>query len=228
MNILIFAPHPDDEVLGCGGIIAKHTEYGDDVSVCVVTSPQKPIYNNQLAIKNEWPHILYPEIQKSHELLGIKHTIFLQFPAAALEAVPRHKLNEEIYKVIRTERPEIVYIPHFGDMQKDHALVSEAVMVAVRPRGDQVVHKVYAYETLSETEWNIPHVSNVFLPNVFVDITDYLKKKKAAMECYGSQLRPFPDPRSLEAIDALAKVRGSAAGVWAAEAFSLIREYDLL
>lgn len=213
--------------LDVGGVIIKYVERGDDVTVCIVTSGKRPIYDDSLVMKNNWPHALYPEIKKCHELLGIKNTIFLKFPAAALETVPRHELNKQISSVIEKERPEVVYIPHFGDMQRDHALVSEAVMVAVRPKGDHIVRKVYAYETLSETEWNIPHVRNVFLPNSFVEITECLQKKKAAMRCYQSQLYPFPNPRSIEAIEVLAKMRGSSMNVEAAEAFMLIREYDL-
>lgn len=226
MNVLIFAPHPDDEVLGCGGVMAKYASQGDDVTVCVVTSGQPPIFDNSTAIANGWPHTLYPEIQKSHEVLHVKETVFLQCPAADLESVPRYKLNGMVNDLVQRVKPEVVYIPHFGDMQKDHKLVSDAVMVAVRPRGKHRVRKVYSYETLSETEWNIPHVANVFIPNTYVDITPYFKDKLAAMECYQSQLAPFPEARSLEAVEALAKLRGSTMRSKYSEAFVLIRDYD--
>lgn len=225
MNILVFAPHPDDEILGCGGVIAKYTQNGDNVTVCVVTSGQPPIFDNTVAKTNGWPHNIYPEIMKSHELLNVKETVFLEYPAAALEDIPRYKLNGRVNDLIQRVKPEIVFIPHFGDMQKDHTLVSEAVMVAVRPRGTHRVKKVYSYECLSETEWNIPHVSNLFIPNTFVDITDVFERKLEAMSCYQSQLAPFPEARSLEAVEALAKLRGSTMGVKRAEAFMLIREY---
>ena len=227
MNLLVFAPHPDDEVLGCGGTMARYAERGDDITVCIVTSGQPPVFDDDVIKENGWPHTLYPEIKKSHQLLNVKETVFLQCPAADLESVPRYRLNALISEVVQKAQPEIVFVPHFGDMQKDHALVSEAVMVAVRPKGSSIVRKVYAYETLSETEWNIPHVSNAFLPNTFVEITTQLQKKLSAMECYQSQLSPFPNPRSLEAVEALAKLRGSNMGGNAAEAFTLIREYDL-
>ena len=224
-RILVFAPHPDDEFLGCGGTMARYIAEGGDVSVCYVTSGQPPIYDNSAAVKNGWPHTLYPEIMESKKTLGIRDIFFLEFPAVDVESIPRYRFNQKIQELINSLKPDTVFMPHFGDMQKDHTFVTESIMVAVRPKGDHSVKIVYAYETLSETEWNIPHVKNVFLPNVFVDITNYLAIKKKAMSCYQSQLGEFPNPRSLEAVEALAKLRGSTMGVKAAEAFYLVREY---
>lgn len=225
MNILVFAPHPDDEVLGCGGAIARYVAEGNQVYVCVVTSALPPIYDNSKAVKNGWPHMIYPEIMKAHKLLKIKETFFLQFPTVQLETVPRYKINGKINDLMQMIKPEIVFIPHFGDMQKDHGITSESVMVAVRPKYENNVRYVYSYETLSETEWNIPHASNVFIPNTFIDISDYLDKKLDAMSCFTSQLSKFPNPRSLQAVESLARLRGTTMGTNAAEAFSLIREY---
>lgn len=225
MKILIFAPHPDDEILGCGGTIARYIDEGAEVTVCVVTSGQLPVFDNSLAVKNGWPHTLYPEIKQSHELLGIKETIFLQLPCVLLEQEPRHIVNGKINQVVQQVKPDVVFTPHFGDMQKDHLITAEAIMVAMRPKYTHTVRYVYSYETLSETEWNIPHVANTFIPNTYVDISDYLQKKIEAMSCYQSQLGEFPDPRSLVAVEALAKLRGSTMNAKAAEAFMLIREY---
>ena len=225
MKVLVFAPHPDDEILGCGGTITKYIAEGAEVTVCVVTSGQPPVYDNSVAVENGWPHNLYPEIKKSHEILGIKETVFLQLPCVLLEREPRNIVNGKIFDVVQKVKPDVIFIPHFGDMQKDHTIVSEAVMVAVRPKYEHRVQYVYAYECLSETEWNIPHASNCFIPNVFVDISEFMGKKLSAMECYQSQLGDFPDPRSLEAVEALAKLRGSTMNAKAAEAFMLIREY---
>ena len=191
-----------------------------------MTNAFPPIGDNSKAIKNGWPINLYPEVIAAKEVLGIKEYHFLLFPAVLLETVPRNELNEKIQKLIDDIEPDVVYIPHFGDMQKDHTLTSESVMVAVRPKGSHIVSKVYSYETLSETEWNIPHVKNTFVPNTFVDISHQIDKKLNAMACYKSQLGVFPNPRSLEAVSALAKYRGSTCGEKAAEAFMLIREYQ--
>ena len=225
MRELVFAPHPDDEVLGCGGTIARDIADGAEVTVCIVTSPKPPVYDNKKAVESGWPHLIYPQIKNAHELLGIKETIFLQFPCVLLENEPRHIVNGKISEVVQQVKPDVVFIPHFGDMQKDHTIVSEAVMVAVRPKYVHIPRYVYSYECLSETEWNIPHVINSFIPNTFVDITDYLQKKLDAMACFTSQIGDFPNPRSLQAVEALARLRGSTAGFRAAEAFALVREY---
>lgn len=225
MNVLVFAPHPDDEILGCGGVMSMHVAKGNSVFVCVATCGHPPIYNDDLMKANNWPHTLYPEIKRAHEIIGVKETVYLDFPAADMESVKRFDLNGKLIALIQKIQPDVVYIPHFGDMQKDHTLLAEAIMVAVRPKYKHRVQSVYAYETLSETEWNIPHATNAFIPNVYVDIAEYLSKKISAMNCYRSQLGDFPDPRSIEAVEALAKMRGSTMGANAAEAFMLVREY---
>lgn len=224
MKVLVFAPHADDEVLGCGGVMAKYADEHAEVHVCVVTSPFPPLVDDTDAKNNGWPSMLYPEAMTAKEVLGVKEYHFLQFPAVFLETVSRHELNGKIKDMVDSIAPDVVYVPHFGDMQKDHAVTAEAVMVAVRPKGEHIVSKVYAYETLSETEWNTPHARNSFFPNSFVDISRRLDRKCKAMSCYKSQLMAFPHPRSLETITALAKYRGSTCGKNAAEAFMLIRE----
>lgn len=115
-------------------------------------------------------------------------------------------------------------IPHYGDMQKDHQMVADAAMVAVRPKYFPQVKRVYAYETLSETGWNAPSVANEFIPNVWIDISDVLEDKLKALSYYTLQISDYPDPRSVEAVRALAMYRGSQMFYKAAEAFQLIRE----
>lgn len=224
MNILVFAPHPDDEILGCGGMMAREAGSGNNVYVCIVTRGKPPIYIEDGETK-KLPHSLYYEIEAAHKKIGVVRTFYLQYPVLMLETVPRYQLNKSILDVVNEVQPDIVYIPHFGDMHKDHALTAEAVMVAIRPKGSHIVGKVYSYETLSETEWNVPHSRNAFIPNTFVSIEGYLEKKLDAIRCYKSQIGDFPEPRSIEAVEALAKLRGSTAGFEAAEAFVLIREY---
>ena len=152
---------------------------------------------------------------------------FLELPCVLLEREPRNEVNSKILNIIERIEPDVIYMPHFGDMQKDHLITAEAVMVAVRPKGKHIVRSVYSYEVLSETEWNTPHVSNVFIPNVFVDISDTLSDKINALNCYQSQVGDFPNPRSAIAVKALAEYRGSTMGAKAAEAFMLIREYRI-
>lgn len=218
MNVLIFAPHPDDEVLGCGATALKLAKQGHKVYCCDVCNGVPPLFTPEEVA------VCRAEQLESHKLLGICETFFLQFPSVMLEEEHRYVLNGRILEVINKVKPELVFIPHFGDMQKDHRLVSEAVMVGSRPRGNYTVKKILAYETLSETEWNIPHAANAFMPNCYVDVSEEIDAKLAAISCFKSQLAEFPFPRSAEAVEALAKLRGSTVGVKAAEAFSVVRD----
>ncbi len=218
MNVLVVAPHADDEMIGVGGTIVKHIAQNNKVYICIATKGAQPIFENAYVDK------IRDETIKSHKFIGIEKTYFLDFPAVMLEQIPRYEINGGLLRVINETKPDIVYIPHFGDMQKDHQIIAEAAMVAVRPKYEHKIRAVYAYETLSETEWNIPHAANAFIPNVFNDISDFLDSKLEAMKIYESQLADFPNPRSLEAIEALAKYRGSTINVKAAESFMLIRE----
>jgi len=217
MRVLVIAPHPDDEVLGVGGTILKRVKAGDEVYVCIVTRGYMPLFQEEYVKQGRM------EARAADKLLGVKETIFLDFPAVMLETVPRFEFNGRISDVIQRIAPDDVYIPHRGDMQIDHQMVVDAAMVAVRPKYKHKVKSVYAYETLSETGWNIPNTVNEFIPNVYEDITDTVKEKLSAMKIFKSQLEEFPNVRSIEALDALARFRGAAVNVKAAEAFSLVR-----
>ena len=217
-KILVIAPHPDDEILGCGGTIIKNIAEGNDVYVCIVTKGFPPLFNPVFTAKNQ------QDARDCHTHIGIKKTFFLNYPAAMLEKVERYEMNGKILEVIKEVQPDEVFIPHWGDMQKDHQIVADSAMVALRPKYHPRIKRIYGYETMSETAWNSPSVQNEFIPNVYVDISDYLKKKKDALAFFTLQVSTFPDARSLEAIEALAKYRGALMDMKAAEAFMLIRE----
>jgi LmbE family N-acetylglucosaminyl deacetylase len=172
MKALVIAPHPDDEVLGCGGTIAKHTKQGDKVYLCVVTKAYTPEWSEEF-LKNR-----PKEIEKANMILGIKKTFFLDFPTVKLDTIPQKELNEAIFKVIAEVKPEIVYIPHKGDINKDHRQIFEASLVATRPINHKI-KKILSYESLSETEWGQP--IEPFTPNVYIDISDTIKTKIEAM-----------------------------------------------
>ena len=220
MNILVIATHPDDEVLGCGGTIARHVSRGDRVDVLVVTRGAPDLFSED-QVKQ-----LRKELESAHLILGISAVHFLDFPAPKLDSVPAHELADAIGTQIGSIRPAAVYIPHRGDLHSDHRSVFGAALVAARPIGNPVVRRLLSYETLSETEWAAPVAEDAFLPSVFLDITGFLEKKKQALAAYRSQLKDFPHPRSLEAVECLARLRGSTVGVQAAEAFQLIREIE--
>lgn len=217
MNVLVFAPHRDDEILGCGGTMLKRKTAGDHISVCVVTAREGEVLpESTQRIQNE--------MIKAHSFVGVDEYIGFPFGANKLENVSRPAFNKAFDDVIRKVQPDEVYLPFWGDMQKDHQLTVDGAMVALRSKNSYAPKRIYAYETLSETGINVPSMNNLFAPTVYEDISDFLERKLQAMGYYESQLHPFPDLRSLEAIEALAKVRGAMVNVRAAEAFMLIRE----
>ncbi|MBN1440978.1 MAG: PIG-L family deacetylase [Anaerolineales bacterium] len=220
MNILVIATHPDDEVLGCGGTIARHASRGDKVDVLVVTRGSSDLYDDQ-QVKT-----LRKELDAAQAILGVSTVHFLDFPAPKLDLVPTHELADAMAKKIAELRPAATFIPHRGDLHSDHRAVFQAALVAARPIGGRIVRRLLSYETLSETEWTAPVAEDAFLPSVFLEISDFLERKKQALAAYRSQLKEFPHPRSLQAVEALARLRGSTVGVPAAEAFQLIREID--
>ena len=218
MKVLVIAPHADDEVIGVGGTISKRNNAGDEVYVCIVTRGYEPLYSDKYV--EQCKH----EALQADKLLGVKKTFFLDFPAVNLENVPRHEFNGSIFNIIQEIMPDEVFIPHRGDMQIDHQMVVDAAMVGLRPKYEHIVRRIYAYETLSETGWNVPNVQNEFIPTVYENITETLKIKLDAMKLFQSQVEEFPNARSVESIEALAKFRGTTVNLNAAEAFVLVRE----
>lgn len=221
LKVLVIAPHPDDEILGVGGTIAKYVSEGHDVHICVVTEGHKTMYSEERIEK------VINEARQAHEYLNVKETHFLGLPAVLLSEVPKSEINKEICKIVSKLSPDIMFIPHFGDMHHDHYIVSESSMVAARPIKSKKILEVYSYETLSESEWNIPHVCNAFIPNTFVDISSFINEKINAMSYFDSQLISEPHPRSIKAIKSLGSLRGSTIAVDFAEAFCLIRKIIL-
>ncbi|MFA6394276.1 MAG: PIG-L deacetylase family protein [Patescibacteria group bacterium] len=215
-KMLIIAPHPDDEVLGCGGTIKKYSKAGDEVFLCVVTKAYPPEWSKSF-IKNR-----AKEVVAANNILGIKKTFFLDFPTVKLDTVPQKELNEAILSVIKIVKPRIVYLPHCGDINKDHRLVFEAGLVALRPSNNTSVKRILSYESLSETAEG--RSIKEFSPTIYEKIDSEFAKKIQAMKAYKSEIRKFPHPRSLEMMEVLAKKRGSEAGYRLAEAFVLIRE----
>lgn len=210
MKILVFAPHNDDEVLGVGGTISKYARAGHSVTVCEVTSGPK--YK-----------MMQEEARKAHQVLGVEKSIFLNLPVVKLKTLEPAEINSAVAKVVNEVQPDIVFIPFIGDMHLDHREVTESVLVAVRPLSNSSVKTVYMYETLSETGWNIPNEERSFIPDTWIDITETIETKIEAMKCYQSQIKEYPNPRSPEAIKALAMYRGSTVSVDYAESFMLIR-----
>jgi len=219
-RVLVIAPHPDDEVLGCGGTMVKHASEGDEVYLCIVTKAYPTEWSeDEIGTKRD-------EVLRANKILGVRKTYFLDLPTVQLDTVPRKKITDVITQVVNEVKPEVVYFPHRGDANSDHQLVFNAAMVSVRPKPDSTILRTLCYETLAETEWSAPFADSAFIPNVWVDISAELDIKLKAMSEYKSELKKFPHPRSLKVISLLANARGASIGVEAAEAFMLIREIE--
>lgn len=223
-RVLVLAPHPDDETLGCGGTIAKWAAGGADVHVAVVTGHGPD------------PHPLWPptvwesvreEARRAAEILGVT-LHFGEVPAVLVADQPSWQLNKAVAALIERVAPSTLLVPFPYDLHKDHREIFHAASVAWRASSQlgRDVRRVLCYEVQSETHWNAPYVEPGFLPHLWVDVSDHLETKLAALACYQSQLRPFPSARSLDAVRALAMWRGSQQQVRAAEAFVVIRELE--
>lgn len=219
MKVLVVSPHPDDEVLGMGGTIARFASEGNDVTVAIVTRGWEPLFRNSQV---EQVRI---EAREANEVLGVKALRFMDLPVTKLNTITRHDLNKAFGDLIEEEKPELVFLPFCSDRHEDHRQVFDACMVSLRPVASRkYVKRILCYETASETHWSAAYVEPGFEPQLWVDISNQLSIKLEAMGKYKSQLRQQPDARSLEAVSSLAKWRGSIVGMLAAECFVMIRE----
>lgn len=223
-KILVIAPHPDDEILGCGGTIAKLVKQGNEVSVIIMTNANK---SDPVKFTLDKLSKIRKATIEANKLIGVKDVFFEDFPAPALDQFPVHKIADALHKLFIAKKFDVIYVPHRGDIHNDHKVIFDAALVAARPVGNYSVKEIYSYETLSETEWAHPYASEIFYPTVFesLDVSDFELKLKA-MRCYDSQLRDFPASRSIESLEALAKYRGCTVQVNRAEAFMLIRKIN--
>ena len=220
-SVLVVASHPDDEVLGCGGTIAKHSAKGDSVAVLFLAdgvAARNPAEFGQAADGRRYA------AETACGLLGATDLTFLPYPDNQLDQVPLLQLAQEIEKVISRLQPGIVYTHHSGDVNIDHRRTHDAVITACRPQPGFSVRRVLFFEVASSTEWRPPNSMPPFAPQWFNDVSEYLPLKLKALEVYADELRAYPHSRSIEAVEHLARWRGASVGVRAAEAFELGRE----
>ena len=216
-RLLVIAPHPDDEVLGTAGTMARFAKQGGDVTVGTIAAHMPPLYSQAVHERT------VEEAKQAHRLMGVKESIFLDNPAVLLGKIDVPEFNGMVFKIIKKVAPDALLIPYM-DRHVDHRMVFEACMVASRPVDvGRDIKICAAYETISETHWNAPHLEPNFTPNWCIDISDYIELKIEAMQCYQSQLQHFPQSRSVEALKALALFRGSQAGMGYAEGFHILR-----
>lgn len=215
---LVIAPHPDDETLGCGGTLLRRRNEGSELGWLIVTGIAE-----QDGWSTEQVQQRDAEIAKVTELVGFRQVFNLRLPTTQLDKLPMDELINQFSAVFKAFQPEEVLLPHRSDVHSDHRLVFDAAAACTKWFRYPSVRRVLAYETISETECGLD-VDRAFRPNCFIDISDYLERKLKVMAVYQSELGTFPFPRSIEAIRALATLRGATSGFMAAEAFQLLRE----
>ena len=224
-SVLVVAAHPDDEVLGCGGTIARHARNGDHVQVLIVAEGATSRYlrRDRLQVDEELS-ALARSAQKAGSILGAAGVELLDFPDNRLDSVDRLDLIKVVEDRINQFQPQLVYVHHVGDVNIDHRRLHEAVVTACRPTPHQPVRRLLSFEVPSSSEWQPPGSAPVFQPNWFVDISEQWQQKYEALRAYASEMRPWPHARSLEAVEHLARWRGAQVGVEAAESFTLLRQ----
>ncbi len=224
-SVLVVAAHPDDEVLGCGGTIARHADAGDQVQVLIVaegaTSRQQQ--RDRLQAGDELS-TLAQAAQTAGSILGAAGVELLDLPDNRLDSLDRLDLIKRIEQHIDRHQPQLVYVHHAGDVNVDHRRLHEAVVTACRPTPGHPVRRLLSFEVASSSEWQPPGSAPAFQPNWFVDISVQWQRKREALVAYASEMRPWPHARSLEALEHLARWRGAQVGVEAAEAFCLLRQ----
>lgn len=220
-NIIVVSAYPDDETLGAGGTILKHVNNGDHVYWLIVTN----VFENQ-GFSKERVDSRQEEIKQVEKLLGIEKTFFLDYPTMTLSSSSLLKMVPEISEIFGEVKPEIIYCLNRSDAHSDHRVIFDAVMACTKSFRYPFIKKILMYECISETEFAPALAEKLFLPNYFVDITDYIDQKLEIMKVFESEIAEHPFPRSLENIKALAHFRGASVGVKYAESFQLLKYID--
>jgi len=215
--ILVVAAHPDDEVLGCGGTIARYVQEEKDVHVLILGEGMTSRDKDR---KKDGLERLKKDAHKANLTLGAKEVFLYDFPDNRFDTVALLDIVKVIEKIKRDIKPGIIYTHHRNDLNIDHRITCDAVLTAARPLKGETVREIYSFEVPSSTEWSY---SYQFRPNIFKDITGTVETKIEALKRYGTEIREFPHPRSEQAVRAAAKRWGSVSGLGAAEAFEAVR-----
>jgi N-acetylglucosamine malate deacetylase 1 len=217
MKVVVFAAHPDDEVLGMGGTIAVHADRGDTVTVVCLTDGSSTQYAGNVALRNQ----KNAEAQAAARILGVDEYVHLDLPDMRLDTLAHVDLNQVVDQHLRERAPEVVYTAH-PDVNLDHRMLFDSVTVGSRPTPGQPVQRLLTYAPTSSTEWT-PAATNWFVPNWFVDITATFQRKVEAFACFETEQRPYPHPRNERALKAHAQFHGASVGCEYAEPFMLVR-----
>lgn len=229
-TILTIAAHPDDEILGCGGTMARHIQEGDEVHILIlaegITSRDQ---KRDAGSRAEELSQLKKTCKQAANQLGVDKVYLESLPDNRMDCLDILDIIKVVERYIEKIKPGVVYTHHKGDLNIDHQITNQAVMTACRPVPGQVVSELYFFEVPSATGWDVADQQHAFIPQKFVDLTlqdeghDYLKKKINALRIYDSEMREFPHARSIETVESLARLRGASVGLNSAEAFQVCR-----
>jgi LmbE family N-acetylglucosaminyl deacetylase len=210
--VLVVAAHPDDELLGCGGTVALHARAGDQVTVVIMCEGESLRYGR--GMRN-----MDAQTMAACQKLGVTDIRLLGLADQRLDTLTLTEIIEPLEHIVRETQPRVVYTQHGGDINRDHEVLFKALLVATRPL-ESCIEAIYSFDTASSTEWAFPRS---FVPDTWVDITETLETKLEAMACYRSEIRPYPHPRSLEALQHRAKAWGNQTCLDVAEVFMTVR-----
>ena len=221
MKTMVIAPHPDDELLGCGGTLLKRHSQGQEIGWVVMTEMKEEFGWRKSAISER-----SSEIELVRKGLNIKQKNFyqLRFATSQLDIIPKQNLISSISKIFKEFMPEEIFLPYPGDAHSDHRVTFEVASACTKWFRFNNIKRVLVYETISETDFGIDPTNLTFNPNFFVDISNFIDTKTKLLNLYKSEIGSFPFPRSIETVYSLSKVRGSQSGFRAAEAFMLLNE----
>jgi LmbE family N-acetylglucosaminyl deacetylase len=222
-TVLVVAAHPDDEILGCGATAARLVQEGCEVYFAILGEGITSRHAARDAADTAQMSLLHDHSRAAGRKIGVKEVLLHKLPDNRLDTIPLLDIIKLVENLVDRLKPQIVYTHHGGDLNVDHGVVHRAVLTATRPVAGHPVREIYAFEVPSSTEWAFQRLETPFRPNVFVDVAQTLEAKVSAMACYQTESRPFPHPRSPEALRAIATRWGSVAGCGAAEAFELVR-----
>lgn len=216
-NILVIAPHPDDETLGCGGTLLTLKSEGYHINWLIGTS----IFEKEGYSKKQCD-LRADEVKLVAQKYGFEKVVCLDIPTTKVDLLGKSELINMITLVLKEIQPNILFIPYYNDVHTDHQLISEATISCAKWFRYPFVKTVLFYEVISETDANINSTLKTFKPNIFVDITEQIEKKIEIMKIYESEIQEYPFPRSERAIRSLSDLRGTQCGASSAEAFELL------
>lgn len=222
-NVLVLAAHPDDELLGVGGTVRRLANEGMTVRAVIMAEGLTSRADNREEVDKNGLSDLQAAAKKAAEIVGYKSIEFCGLPDNRMDEMELLDIIKIVSKYIVKYKPDTIFTHHHGDLNIDHRITCEAVLTACRPVGRYSVKSIYTFETPSSSEWNFNY-SEPFTPNVYFDVTDTLEAKVEGMDCYKTESRIYPHPRSAEALRSLGRLRGANVGFEMAECFMLLRK----